>query len=114
MYLPLETTFAIFVGGLIKSAADRIVTRQLTGEQKITFENIGILLASGFIAGEALTGVLIAGMVLMGIPSLTEVFFGVEMFSFVEGPLGGCLALGVFALLIYALVANPLKKATKA
>ncbi len=111
MYLPLKTTFAIFVGGLIKGAADRVVARQLTGEQKITFENIGILLASGFIAGEALTGVLIAGLVLMGIPSLTEVFFGVEMFLFVDGPIGGWLALGVFAMLIYALVAYPLKKA---
>ena len=111
MYLPLKTTFAIFVGGLIKGAADRVVARQLTGEQKITFENIGILLASGFIAGEALTGVLIAGLVLIGIPSLTEVFFGVEMFSFVDGPIGGWLALGVFAMLIYALVAYPLKKA---
>ena len=113
MYLPLETTFAIFVGGLIKGAADRVVARQLTGEQKITFENIGILLASGFIAGEALTGVLIAGMVLMGIPSLTEVFFGVEMFLFVDGPIGGWLALGVFAMLIYALVSYPLRVAKR-
>ena len=91
-----------------------MVARKLTGERKITFENIGILLASGFIAGEALTGVLIAGLVLMGIPSLTEYFFGVATFSFVDGQLGGWLALGVFALLVYALVAYPLKKATKA
>ncbi len=111
MYLPLETTFAIFVGGLIKGAADRVVARQLTGEQKITFENIGILLASGFIAGEALTGVLIAGLVLMGIPSLTEFFFGIEMFPWVDGAPGGWLALAVFALLIYALVMYPLRKA---
>jgi putative OPT family oligopeptide transporter len=56
MYLPLETTFAIFVGGLIKGIVDIIVKkRSYTDTQKERIENIGILLASGFVAGEALT-----------------------------------------------------------
>jgi len=57
MYLPLETTFAIFIGGIIKGILDIMVKkRKLNEAQKVRIENIGILLASGFIAGEALTG----------------------------------------------------------
>jgi hypothetical protein len=57
MYLPLETTFAIFIGGIIKGILDLIVKgKNYNDAQKVRIENIGILLASGFIAGEALTG----------------------------------------------------------
>jgi uncharacterized protein with PQ loop repeat len=57
MYLPLETTFAIFVGGVIKGILEMIIKKRGYNEaQKVRIENIGILLASGFIAGEALTG----------------------------------------------------------
>ena len=113
MYLPLETTAAIFVGGLIKGIADRVAARRLDEKGKGTFENVGILLASGFIAGEALTGVLIAALVLVGVPSLTEVLFGVESFSFVHGPVGGWLALAVFAVVAHALIRTPLAAAKR-
>ena len=57
MYLPLETTFAIFCGGMIKGIVERMSNRRsLNPAQKIRVENVGILLASGLIAGEALTG----------------------------------------------------------
>jgi putative OPT family oligopeptide transporter len=56
MYLPLETTFAIFCGGMIKGIVDRMVVRRgFNPAQKTRVENAGILLASGLIAGEALT-----------------------------------------------------------
>ena len=59
MYLPLETTFAIFCGGMIKGVVDRFaVRRNLNAAQKTRVENVGILLASGLIAGEALTGLI--------------------------------------------------------
>jgi putative OPT family oligopeptide transporter len=57
MYLPLETTFAIFCGGVMKGIVDRMVAKnKLNPAQKARVENVGILLASGLIAGEALTG----------------------------------------------------------
>ncbi len=57
MYLPLETTFAIFIGGMIKGIIDRLAARRnLNPAQKTRVDNVGILLASGLIAGEALTG----------------------------------------------------------
>ncbi|MBV9342803.1 MAG: oligopeptide transporter, OPT family [Acidobacteria bacterium] len=63
MYLPFETTFAIFVGGIFRSIADWIVRRrQLNAAQSARVENAGVLTASGMIAGEALMGLLFAGL----------------------------------------------------
>lgn len=113
MYLPLETTFAIFVGGLIKGAADKLAARRLDETQRGKFENAGILLASGFVAGEALTGVLIAGLVLLGVTSLSQLFFGVESFAFVEGSVGALLGLAVFAVVGWILIQIPLRSARR-
>jgi len=74
MYLPLETTFAIFLGGLIKGIVDMIVKkRNYADAQKERIENIGILLASGFVAGEALTKLGFAPFRIAEIP-LPEIF----------------------------------------
>lgn len=63
MYLPVGTTFAIFVGGLIRWATDRIRDRRgLNDAQKARVDNAGVLTASGLIAGEALCGLVIAGV----------------------------------------------------
>lgn len=62
IYLPLQTTFAIFIGGMIKGIVDWFVEkRKFTDGQKVRTENVGVLLASGLIAGEALMGLFIAG-----------------------------------------------------
>lgn len=59
MYLPLETTFAIFVGGMIKGIVDKsMAKRKFNAAQTARATNVGILLAAGLIAGEALTGLL--------------------------------------------------------
>jgi putative OPT family oligopeptide transporter len=61
MYLPLETTFAIFIGGIIRWLTDRFRDRaNLNDAQKARVENAGVLTASGLIAGEALMGIVIA------------------------------------------------------
>jgi len=113
MYLPFETTFAIFVGGMIKGFADSVVKPRLTGERRGIFDNIGILLASGFIAGEALTGVLIAGLVLVGVPSISERLFGVASFPFAEGPVGAWLGVVIFGLVAWVLLRIPLAAARR-
>jgi putative OPT family oligopeptide transporter len=64
MYLPLETTFAIFIGGLVRGFVDRRAEKRgYNAAQKARVENAGILTASGLIAGEALMGLLVAGVV---------------------------------------------------
>jgi putative OPT family oligopeptide transporter len=61
MYLPLETTFAMFVGGLLRWGTDQLRNRRnLNDAQKARVENAGVLTASGLIAGEAMAGLAIA------------------------------------------------------
>jgi putative OPT family oligopeptide transporter len=64
MYLPLGTTFAIFVGGIIRWVTDMLRDRRgFNDAQKARVDNAGVLTASGLIAGEALCGLVIAGLV---------------------------------------------------
>jgi putative OPT family oligopeptide transporter len=61
MYLPINTTFAIFVGGVFRWVTDSMRKRAGFNEaQQARIENVGILTASGLIAGEALMGLVIA------------------------------------------------------
>jgi putative OPT family oligopeptide transporter len=61
MYLPLGTTSAIFVGGMIRWLTDTMARRKGFNEaQRARVENTGILIASGYIAGEALVGLITA------------------------------------------------------
>jgi len=61
MYLPIGTTFAIFVGGMVRWVSDRIADRRGMNEaQKLRIESVGVLAASGLIAGEALMGLVTA------------------------------------------------------
>ena len=64
MYLPLGTTFAIFIGGVIRWITDVLRDRRgFNDAQKARVDNAGVLTASGMIAGEALCGLVIAGLV---------------------------------------------------
>jgi putative OPT family oligopeptide transporter len=61
MYLPFPTTFAIFVGGMLRWMTNHLSRRAGHNEgQRTRVESVGILISSGLIAGEALTGLLIA------------------------------------------------------
>ena len=102
MYLPLETTFAIFVGGVIRWITDKLRDRRgFNDAQKARVENAGVLVASGLIAGEALTGLLIALFVLRNI-HLPQIFKD-------NPPV--LLGFGVLALLAIYMVQIPLRNA---
>src|SRR5262245_7660375 len=60
VYLPLATMAPLFVGGCVRA----LVERGRGGESRQS--DPGILAASGLVAGEALAGVLIAGLVAIG------------------------------------------------
>ncbi len=101
IYLPFETTFAIFTGGILKLLANHLIAkRNLPTEQKTSVENKGILLASGLVAGEALTGVLLAGLVILNwkIP------------QFGDSP---ALGLIVFPIVAFVLISIPLRSLMK-
>ena len=54
------TTSAIFVGGMIRWITDALRKRaQCNSAQTARVENVGVLIASGLIAGEALAGLVI-------------------------------------------------------
>src|SRR5207253_7821206 len=110
MYLPLETTSSIFVGGVIKWLADRWVARRnLSPAEKLKFEERGTLVASGLIAGEAITGILLAVLFIKGVPSLTRVLTGRDVLPFIAH-WGGWLSLIAFAIIAYCLVRIPLRE----
>ncbi len=61
MYLPIDTSFAIFLGGVFKALLEKLLaSRQVQAEEKERIINRGTLLASGLIAGEALIGIVFA------------------------------------------------------
>jgi len=101
MYLPLETTFAIFVGGIIRWLTDKMRDRRgLNDAQKARVDNAGVLTASGFIAGEALCGLVVAGIVGSG-HSMWRVF---------EEP-HWIFAVIALALMVFLLIKVPLANA---
>ncbi|MGC2727562.1 MAG: oligopeptide transporter, OPT family, partial [Candidatus Sulfotelmatobacter sp.] len=64
MYLPFETTFAIFIGGVFRAVGDWLATRRgLNEAQKARVENAGVLTASGLIAGESVFGLIWAAFI---------------------------------------------------
>ncbi|HEY6338377.1 MAG TPA: oligopeptide transporter, OPT family [Candidatus Sulfotelmatobacter sp.] len=68
MYLPFETTFAIFIGGVFRSLGDWLAKRRgLNHAQMARAENAGVLVASGLIAGESVFGLLWAALIAMGL-----------------------------------------------
>jgi putative OPT family oligopeptide transporter len=70
MYLPFETTFAIFIGGVFRSLGDWLAKRRgLNPAQMARTENAGVLVASGLIAGESVFGLVWAALIAMGLAS---------------------------------------------
>jgi putative OPT family oligopeptide transporter len=107
MYLPLETTFAIFIGGVIKGLVDRFnLSRGHNDAQKARVENTGVLLAAGLIAGEALVGLLFAGL---AVANLAFPDWLPHLFGFMPLPFG--VSLLVFVLIGWLLVKIPLNNA---
>ncbi|HZW39877.1 MAG TPA: oligopeptide transporter, OPT family [Ignavibacteriaceae bacterium] len=104
MYLPLETSFAIFIGGLIKGLLDKMAAkRNLNEGQRARVDNNGVLLASGLIAGEALIGLLFAFFALM--EWQTPIIFQEPSFL---------ISILVFVLVAIVLINIPLKNAGRA
>jgi putative OPT family oligopeptide transporter len=107
MYLPLETTFAIFLGGILKGVVDNISEkRQFSIAQRTNTENTGVLLASGLIAGEALMGLIIA------IFAVGNIFL-YDIFSFFSHP-PFWISIIVLMFIAWVLIRLPVKNAGKA
>lgn len=101
MYLPLATTFSIFVGGCFRAVGEYISTQKGHNEaQRARSENIGILISSGMIAGEGLMGLVVAGFALAEV-SLPEIFKEPSYF----------VGLAVLALMAVNMISTPIRNA---
>jgi putative OPT family oligopeptide transporter len=110
VYLPLSSSTPIFVGGMIRWLVDRWLRRHKFKDDDLTHDELvaegdkssGVLLASGYIAGSAITGIVIALMNL--VPSLAATSDRVTAWAtahnpFFAGPHADLLALIPFAVL---------------
>jgi putative OPT family oligopeptide transporter len=97
MYLPIYSTFAIFVGGVFKWVVDGLIARRKYSDAALDrANNTGILVASGFVAGEALMGVAIAGLIVASQQT------GFTLPTLVSNPIWqGVLGLLVFPLVLW-------------
>lgn len=92
VYLPLSTMAAVFAGGLVR----HLVCRNQKEEESERRREQGTLFASGLVGGEGLTGVLLAGYIVISQSgNLQSMGFGLDY-----GPVlaGLVTAAGIFAL----------------
>ncbi len=115
MYLPPETTGAIFLGGCLKALVDwRAKAKGLDAAQTAQVEGTGTLVASGLIAGESLTGVLLAGLVL-SFAQFTSIGGALRLpeMTWVDGPLGAVASVVPLTALVWLLVRVPIQNAIR-
>jgi len=112
-YLPLSTTFPIWIGGMMKGLAEKLSHKKQESEL-----SSGMLYATGLVAGGSLGGVLIALVAFFGDsilhmekPTLLEMLDIGEKFygGFKNGIAGDVLCALVFAGLCFLLVNNARK-----
>jgi putative OPT family oligopeptide transporter len=92
VYLPLSSSSPIFIGGMVRWLVDRYLRRTKFRGRKLTEvelvaegdKSLGVLLASGYIAGGALAGIVIAFMA--GVPRLVKVSTQIEEWSTAHNP----------------------------
>jgi len=102
IYLPLSTMTPIYVGGLVRLFIEKKATHDKKLKESKTEK--GVLLGSGFIAGEGLTGVLIAAYAY--ITKAKPKGIGLEW----PGSLGDIISLVAFTLLVAYLFHRASKK----
>ena len=108
MYLPFETSSAIFLGGVMKWLADRAMASG-DEEEKKRAEDQGTFIASGLIAGEAIVGILLAALFLAGMPSITRMLTGHDEFAWLPKA-GAWLSLAAFLAIGYSLIRIPTRR----
>ena len=94
LYLPLELSATIMIGGLIRMAVDK---KNAKSEQKENADaSNGILFCSGMIAGEGLIGILLAIFAVIGIDSYINIS---GIFS--TGQIGGVIAIILMIVFVW-------------
>jgi len=113
VYLPLSSSSPIFIGGMIRWLVDKYIAKKfkdknLTEEQLVAEgdKSAGVLMASGYIAGGALAGIIVA--FIAGYPPLGEFNASIEKWAgahnpFLNGPSADLLSMIPFVILMILL-----------
>src|SRR6185295_10537535 len=113
VYLPLSSSSPIFIGGMIRWLVDKYIAKKfkdknLTEEQLVAEgdKSAGVLMASGYIAGGALAGIIVA--FIAGYPPLGEFNATIETWAgahnpFLNGPSADLLSMIPFVILMILL-----------
>jgi uncharacterized oligopeptide transporter (OPT) family protein len=113
VYLPLSSSSPIFIGGMIRWLVDKYIAKKfknhkLSEEQLIAEgdKSPGVLMASGYIAGGALAGIVVA--FIAGVPKFGNLNASIERWAelnnpFFSGPNADLLSLIPFAVLMVLL-----------
>lgn len=101
LYLPLELSTTIMIGGLLRWAVDK----KQKDKEKDENAGKGVLFCSGLIAGEGLVGIILAIFAVIGIDSVIDLS-GVINTGFV----GGLVLLAIMMILVFR---QDLKKSDK-
>jgi hypothetical protein len=103
MYIPLSSTTPIFIGGLLRWATDWV--RGKSASESETETSPGVLLASGFIAGGTLCGLIIAFFAFLGDAFNNALNLGQHISKeFGEGATSGAKLIALAAFVVLALV----------
>ncbi|UCD37526.1 MAG: oligopeptide transporter, OPT family [Fidelibacterota bacterium] len=102
IYLPLQLSVPIFIGGLLSFVAERFYRRSNQPEDVVdTLRQHGLLFASGLITGEALVGILMAIPIVISGDS--------DVLAIIPAPLGGwpgLILLGGVIVWLYRVVTH--------
>ncbi|HXU35471.1 MAG TPA: oligopeptide transporter, OPT family [Blastocatellia bacterium] len=113
VYLPLSSSSPIFIGGMIRWLVDKYIAKKfkdknLTEEQLVAEgdKSPGVLMASGYIAGGALAGIIVA--FIAGYPPLGDFNASIEKWAgshnpFLSGPSADLLSMIPFVILMVLL-----------
>ncbi len=92
LYLPLELTAPIMVGGILRAVMDKKF------KNSSSENSAGVLFSSGLIAGEGIIGIILAILTVCGVADK------IDLSGFVPGAAGICGAIVLFAALIAFMV----------
>jgi hypothetical protein len=110
VYLPLSSSSPIFVGGMVRWLVDRWLRRKKFRDHRLSEEELvaegdrspGVLLASGYIAGGALAGIVIAFMT--GLPALIPINQHLQEWQTAHNPFFAGINADLLALIPFAVL----------
>jgi putative OPT family oligopeptide transporter len=108
-YLPISTTFPIFIGGAMRWLSDRIRKQPAGAESELSS---GMLFSTGLVAGGSIAGLLVAILIsvegLQGFVRIAAI--GSRLNLVIFGEEGVWSALAMFAILCFILLRRSLRK----